>query len=84
MLLLQLHAHAAAPDDPAIRDAMRDCFRRLYALVAPFADGDEERVQKFFATGMLMNVMAALSAFELDEPWAADICKMPKPDAPPA
>ncbi len=82
MLLLQLHAHAAAPDDEAVREAMRDSFRRLYALVAPFADGDAERIQKFFATGMLMNVMAALNAFELDEPWAAEICKMPDPDGP--
>jgi AcrR family transcriptional regulator len=82
MLLLQLHAHAAAPDEPAIQAAMRDCFRRLHELVAPEAGGDAERVARFFATGMLMNVMAAVNAFELNEPWAMTLCEMPTLDDP--
>jgi AcrR family transcriptional regulator len=82
LLLLQLHAHAAAPQEPAIREAMRDAFRRLDALVRAETDADDERVAHFFATGMLMNVMAALGAFEIDEPWARTMCEMPDLDDP--
>jgi AcrR family transcriptional regulator len=81
-LLLQLHAHAAAPQEPAIRDAMRNAFRRLDALIRAETDADDERVARFFATGMLMNVMAALGAFEIDEPWARSLCEMPDLDDP--
>lgn len=82
LLLVQLHAHAAAPDEPAVAAAMRECFARLHALVEPEAAGDEERVARFFATGMLMNVMAALDAFAIDAPWAQSLCTMPEDDVP--
>lgn len=82
LLLMQLHGHAAAPDEPAIRDAMRDGFRRLYTLVKAETGADDEEISHFFATGMLMNVLAAMGAFELDEPWATGLCHMPDLDDP--
>ena len=30
---------------------------------------------KLFAQGMLMNVLAAMNALELDAPWAKALCK---------
>jgi AcrR family transcriptional regulator len=82
LLLMQLHGHAAAPDEPAIQKAMRDGFRRLYELVKAEAGATDEEVSRFFATGMLINVMTALGAYELDEPWANKLCQLPTLDDP--
>jgi AcrR family transcriptional regulator len=70
LLLLQLHAHAASPEDPAIRDAARDGFERLVQLVERETGAPAATVGGFFATGMLMNVMAALDAGATGSHWA--------------
>jgi AcrR family transcriptional regulator len=70
LLLIQMHSHAAAADDEAIRDAARRGFDRLVALVERESGADPTLVGRFFATGMLMNVMAALEAGSLQEHWA--------------
>jgi AcrR family transcriptional regulator len=70
LLLLQLHAHAASPQEPAIRDAMRRCFARLVELVEQESGATPEEIRGFFATGMLLNVLAALDAPALDAHWA--------------
>lgn len=71
IVLVQMHAHAASPTHPAIRDAMRDAFRGLVAVVTAEAGGaPPEAVHAFFAHGMLMNVTVALGLDEVDEPWA--------------
>jgi hypothetical protein len=70
LLLLQMHSHAAAANDDAIRDAARKAFERLVALVERETGMDPVMVGRFFATGMLMNVMAALDAGSVDEHWA--------------
>ena len=68
-LLLQLQTHAAA-DDPEVREAVRRGFRGLYELVARRSGATDAELQRWFAHGMLMNVVAAMRADELDEPWA--------------
>jgi AcrR family transcriptional regulator len=70
LLLLQMHSHAAAANDEAIRAAARKGFERLVALVERETGLDELIVGRFFATGMLMNVMAALDAGSVHEHWA--------------
>jgi len=70
-LLLQLHAHAASPNDPEVRAAMQASFRRLYELVHRETDASPEEIRRFFAHGMLMNVLAATGIATLDEPFAA-------------
>jgi AcrR family transcriptional regulator len=78
LLLLQLHSHAAAAEDQAIRDAARKGFERLVGLVERETGMDPAIVGRFFATGMLMNVMAALDAGSLDDHWAdvlANYCR---------
>ena len=69
LLLVQLHAHAAS-DDQEIRDEMRRCFARLVELVERELGADEQAVQRFFAHGMLLNVLTAMRAEEVDEHWA--------------
>lgn len=70
LLLSQLHSHAAAADDPAVRDAVRRGFADLVDLVARESGAPDEEVRRFFATGMLLNVLAAIRADEVDAPWA--------------
>lgn len=82
LLLMQLHGHAAAPDDPAIRAAMQNGFRRLHALIKAETGADDAAISHFFATGMLMNTLAAIGAFELDEPWAQSLCAFKELDDP--
>jgi len=68
LLLLQLQAYAAC-DDPDIRAATRDGFKRLWALVERLSGMPYERVVMFFAMGMLMNVAAAMDLPAVDERW---------------
>src|SRR3954454_11298043 len=70
LLLVQLHSHAAAAKDPAIREVARKGFKRLVELVEREAGGDRQQVGRFFAAGMLMNTMAALDASATGEHWA--------------
>jgi AcrR family transcriptional regulator len=70
LVLLQLHSHAAAVDDPAVREAARAGFKRLVELVEDRTGAAPPDVGSFFATGMLLNTMAALGALESKAHWA--------------
>ena len=74
LLLNQLNAHAAC-DDPAIRDQMRRGFAQLVALVERETGAGPEEVRNFFAQGMLLNVLAAMQAQDVDEHWAQVLLK---------
>ncbi len=80
LLLNQLHAHAAS-DNPEIRAQMRRGFARLVELVERESGADPRAVQAFFARGMLINVLAAMSADEVDEHWAQVLRKPPNDEA---
>lgn len=75
LLLMQLHSYAASPDMPEVREAARDCFARLVALVESSTAATPEEVQRFFAYGMLMNVMTAVDAPGSDAHWAETLRK---------
>ena len=66
----QMQAYAAC-DDPEIRDVVRDGYGDLVAYVERVADLPPERISRFFATGMLLNVIASMDLQDLSEPWAA-------------
>jgi AcrR family transcriptional regulator len=68
LLLLQLQAYAAC-DDPEIRDVTRTGFKELWVLVERLSGLPYERIVTFFATGMLMNVAAAMDLPAVDERW---------------
>jgi AcrR family transcriptional regulator len=76
LLLNQLHAHAAS-DDPAIREQMRRGFARLVDIVERETDAAPQEVREFFAHGMLLNVLAAMQAQDVDEHWARLLLKAP-------
>lgn len=69
LLLVQLHSHAAC-DDPVIREQMRRGFARLVELIEHESGADADQVQRFFAHGMLLNVLSTMRADEVDEHWA--------------
>ena len=59
MLLLQLQGYAACDDDD-VRAAASTGYAELWALVARLSGAPEDEVRAFFATGMLLNVAAAM------------------------
>ena len=69
-LRAQMQAYAACEDDE-IREVVRNAYGDLVAYVERVSDLPPETVGRFFATGMLLNVIASMGLQELEEPWAA-------------
>jgi hypothetical protein len=67
--MFQMQAYAAC-EDPDVREVVREEFSALYKFVETVSGGDEEGVQQFFKTGMLINVAAAMDLGALDASWA--------------
>jgi AcrR family transcriptional regulator len=71
-LLAQMQAYAAC-DDPEIRQVVRNGYGDLFAYVERVAgDVPARAVSEFFATGMLLNVIASMgfARSEPNEAWA--------------
>jgi AcrR family transcriptional regulator len=68
-LRAQMQAYAAS-DDPEVRKVVRDGYGDLVAYVERVADAPPERISRFFATGMLLNVIASMGLEDAREPWA--------------
>ena len=49
---------------------MRACFARLVELVERESGAEPDEVRVFFAHGMLLNVLAAMGAEDVDAHWA--------------
>jgi AcrR family transcriptional regulator len=71
-LLLQLQGFAAC-GDPEVREAVRDCFARMWQTIAGATGLDPVTIKAFLAFGMLLNNGAALQVAEVDEPWAKGV-----------
>ncbi|MFI6445917.1 TetR/AcrR family transcriptional regulator [Kitasatospora sp. NPDC050543] len=69
LMLVQMHAQAAAVSEPAVRDAMRAGYARLVEYVRGASGGDDRQVQEFFAVGMLCHLLVAMDATAVDAPW---------------
>jgi len=72
LLLCQMQAYAAAASDPEIAAAVRDRYAELFRLIERVSGASADELRAFLATGMLMNVAAALDlqAVADREPWA--------------
>ena len=81
LLLLQMHTYAAC-EDPDIRAAARAGFKRLWTLVERASGLPFDRIVKFFAMGMLMNVAAAMDLPAIDERWTSWCPRRPEMTAP--
>jgi len=71
MLQGQLQTYAAALDDEDVRLAVREGYGDLFAYAERVAGASDVRLARFFATGMLLNVIAAMGLHEdaSPEPW---------------
>ena len=69
MLRAQLQAYAAC-DDVDIRKAVRRGFGEIMAHVESASGASAEEVARWFATGMMLNVAAAMDLGHAREPWA--------------
>jgi AcrR family transcriptional regulator len=72
MLQAQLQTYAAALDDADVRQVTREGYGDLYAYVERVSGATDARLARFFANGMLLNVIAAMGFHEESEPepWA--------------
>jgi AcrR family transcriptional regulator len=73
VLLVQMHAFTAAANDPDIRRAAQRGMRQVWQTGLEASGLDPQHVQGWLATGMLLNVAAALGLRDLDEPWAREL-----------
>ncbi len=69
MLRAQLQAYAGC-DDPEVREVVRRGFGRLVDYVEAVSGSEPAEISRFFAKGMLCNVIAAMELERSDEPWA--------------
>ncbi len=68
-LRAQLQSYAAC-DDPAIRTVVAEGFGGLVRLVGRLTGMDSENLSKFFAQGMLLNVLAMMGQVDEPQAWA--------------
>jgi AcrR family transcriptional regulator len=66
----QMQAYSAC-DDPEVCEVVRNGYGDLVAYVERVSGAPPEEITRFFATGMLLNVMAAMGLQDGSEPWAA-------------
>ena len=79
-LKAQLEAYAAC-DDPEICEVVRNGFGDLVAYVERVSGLAPAEVSRFFATGMLINVMSAMKLSESNEEWAERLLEGCKDEA---
>jgi len=73
LLLVEMHAFMAAVHDPVVRQAAQRGMRRIWATASAVSGLGPDEVRSWLATGMLLNVIAALGLEQLDEPWAREV-----------
>jgi AcrR family transcriptional regulator len=78
LLQVQLHGFAAAPADPDIARCCRHTFEVLQQVFFDRTHGSDEDLQKFFAMGMLISVMAAIDLLSIPAQWAQSLCQAPE------
>src|SRR5436305_11884803 len=66
----QMQAYAAC-DDPEIRDVVRNGYGDLVAYAERVSGAPAEEITRFFAIGMLLNVVSSMGVHDGSEPWAA-------------
>jgi AcrR family transcriptional regulator len=68
-LRAQMQTYAAC-EDPDVRRVARQGFGALVDFVERTAEVDSDTLSRFFAKGMLINVVASMDLLDAEEPWA--------------
>jgi AcrR family transcriptional regulator len=82
MLQGQLQAYAASVEDAAVRESTARGYGRLVDYVETVSGADRETVSRFFATGMLLNVLAAMQYSISDDPRESWVARLAEGCAP--
>ncbi|MFE3580918.1 TetR/AcrR family transcriptional regulator [Streptomyces vinaceus] len=69
VLMILMHAQCSA-GEPVIGEAVRTCYAKQVEYVRAVSGASDERIRRFFADGLLSNVMVGINATTLDTPWA--------------
>jgi len=69
VLMILMHAQCAATE-PVIGEAVRACYAKQVEYVRAVSGASEEQLRRYFADGLLGQVMVAIAADSLDAPWA--------------
>ncbi|MEU8238108.1 TetR/AcrR family transcriptional regulator [Actinoplanes missouriensis] len=69
LLKLLMHGNCAA-GEPAIGEAVRRCYAQQVEHVRSVSGASDEQLRRYFADGLLANVVAAVDADTVDAPWA--------------
>jgi AcrR family transcriptional regulator len=73
-LTLQMHMYAAT-DEPEVRKVAREGYGELVRFVEQVSGEPQPRVTRFFARGMLINVIAAMGVRDAGIDWADRLIK---------
>jgi AcrR family transcriptional regulator len=68
-LMMQMHMYAAS-DDADVREAAQRGYGELVEFVERASGESPDEVARFFATGMLINVIASMGLMKSPSPWA--------------
>ena len=66
-ILMMMQGYAAVAD-PGIQEHVRERYGEIVTQVAALADAGPEEIWSFFATGMLLNLVAALDLENTEHP----------------
>ncbi len=69
VLMILLHAQCSA-SEPVIGEAVRSCYAKQVEYVRAVSGASEEQLRRYFADGLLRNVVVAIDAASVDAPWA--------------
>jgi AcrR family transcriptional regulator len=72
-LRAQMQSYAAASEDADIRAVVRAGFGDLVAYVRRVSGSEWPALWQFFATGMLLNVLASMDVTNEPEPWMREL-----------
>jgi AcrR family transcriptional regulator len=76
MLQGQLQAYAASVDDDDVRESTARGYGRLVDYVETVSGADRKTISAFFATGMLLNVLAAMDYSIGEDPRHAWVARL--------
>lgn len=84
LLVVLLHGYGASAE-PAIGEAVRDCYGKLWTVVRELTGASAEETRDFFASGMLITVLGATRVIGPDavprRPWMDElISTLPSPE----
>lgn len=69
VLMILMHAQCSA-SEPVIGEAVRACYAKQVEYVRAVSGASDEQIRRYFADGLLSNVLVAIDALTIDAPWA--------------